>query len=391
MKNIWFAGAVALTFACTAAMAGETADIPSSAAVSAKSPAWLGNVAGEKLVAVDGSTITLSQSDGGMALALVSPNGAAQKSAFVLMSDRLGTIADDSNHLIGFFRVTDTGLEAQFADGHTQSLMANTAGGLSMTIRASASDATCMAWYPAGHVFGEADRRAALAAYADRLGLSTPAAAKGARASCAPEPQPAKSVDQPRVPQTLAVVHPTMAHSRHGVVSMAAKESSASGPILVRTSEVHAIDGAAMPIAKAPVQKLAAQIAPAPELPPAAPQPTRIALTTSVQAGHGASDCLSVDSDGANMGFRNRCGFNVQFSYCLQKASDPGVACDTGSKDGDVAANGFASLLLDTNINADDAEHDFRWVACSGSRGEVEAYLDHSDPPAGRCVRVNAS
>ncbi len=391
MKNIWFAGALALTFASTAALAGEAAD-NAATTVSVKSPAWLGNVAGEKLVAVDGSTITLSQSDGGMALALVPANGAAQKSAFVLMSDKLGTIEDDSNRLIGFFRVTESGLEEQFADGHTQSLRANGAGGLSMTIRISANDATCMAWYPAGHVFDEAEKRAALAAYADRLGLSAPAAAKGAHtlSTCAPEPQPAKSVDQPRVPQTLAAVHPTMARARRGAANFGAKENMASGPILVRTSDVHTIDGPAMPLAMTPpVVKLAAQIAPSP--PPSAPQPTSIALTTSVQAGHGASDCLSVDTDGANLGFRNKCGFTVQFSYCLQKASDPAVACDAGAKDGDVAANGFASLLSDMNIKADDAEHDFRWVACSGNRGEVEVHLDHSDPPAGRCVRISAS
>jgi len=54
-------------------------------------------------------------------------------------------------------------------------------------------------------------------------------------------------------------------------------------------------------------------------------------------------------------------------------------------------ANGFAAVLLDTNIKSADADHDFRWVACSGNTGDVIAHLDRSEPPAGRCVRTTAS
>ena len=35
--------------------------------------------------------------------------------------------------------------------------------------------ASCRSWYPAGHVFSDADRKAALNAYASRLGLAVTA------------------------------------------------------------------------------------------------------------------------------------------------------------------------------------------------------------------------
>ena len=46
---------------------------------------------------VDGSTMTLAPSEGGFALALAAPNGAAQRSSFAFMSDHLGTISDDAD------------------------------------------------------------------------------------------------------------------------------------------------------------------------------------------------------------------------------------------------------------------------------------------------------
>jgi hypothetical protein len=111
----------------------------------------------------------------------------------------------------------------------------------------------------------------------------------------------------------------------------------------------------------------------------------------SVEPGHGASGCLSVDNDGTDFGFRNQCGFSVEFSYCLQKADDPAIACNAGSRTGNVAANSFVALLRGVNIKAEDAEHDVRWVGCTGAEGEVVAHLDKTDPPAGRCVRTQAS
>jgi hypothetical protein len=111
----------------------------------------------------------------------------------------------------------------------------------------------------------------------------------------------------------------------------------------------------------------------------------------AVEPGHGASGCLSVDNDGSDFGFRNQCGFSVEFSYCLEKADDPALTCDAGSRAGNVAANSFAPLVRGANIKAEDAEHDVRWVGCTGAQGEVVAHLDKTDPPAGRCVRTQAS
>jgi hypothetical protein len=114
-------------------------------------------------------------------------------------------------------------------------------------------------------------------------------------------------------------------------------------------------------------------------------------LASAVPDGHGASDCLAIESDGANIGFRNRCAYGVQFAYCLQKSSDPAADCGAGAKAGAVSANAFVLLLTDTNIKSADAERDFRWVACSGNTGSIVARLDRADPPAGRCVHADAS
>jgi hypothetical protein len=256
--------------------------------------------------------------------------------------------------VLGVFRVTDTGLEAQFGDGHTEQLSVNGYNGLSLATHAG-SGTSCVAWYPAGHVFSEAERRAAVADYASRLGLSQPVSSKAPHAeSCAP----ARSVAP-------------LDHVEHHMASLAP-----SGPIMVRTSVVHPVDApAAMPVTK--VSWSAGPPAPAQS---EAPQP-----------GHGASDCLHVESDGANLGFRNQCGYGVQFAYCLQTAGETDANCDTGARPGNVAANGFAPLLMDTNIKAADAEHDFRWVACSGGAGEVTPQLDRPDPPAGRCLLSHKS
>jgi hypothetical protein len=386
----------ALALVCALAQAAEAGDAPGAAAP--ESPAWLAPLAGVKLQAIDGSMLTLAPSEGGFALALMAPNGASQRFSWSFVSERMGTIADDADtgHVIGFFRETGTGLEAQFADGRSQSLVANSAGGLSLTNRAATGEASCSVWYPAGHVFGAAEKQAALAAYADRLGLA--AAAKKQTHAAAPVCAPALRAAKKQIAQTpLPAPGPYKIGMYKGT---AVTNSGAAGltQIAVRTSEVHLIDQAvAAPLAAisppaattqpaAPVVQQAVQ--------PAAQQtsaPAQLTLAAAVPDGHGASDCLSIESDGANVGFRNRCAYGVQFAYCLQKASDPAADCGAGAKAGAVSANGFVLLLSDTNIKSADAERDFRWVACSGSNGSVVAHLDRADPPAGRCVRANQS
>lgn len=361
-----------------------------------ESPAWMAPVAGVKLSAIDGTTMTLAPSEGGFSLSLTATNGASQRSNFAFVSDRIGTISDDadSGHVIGFFRETGAGLEAQFGDGRSESIVANNAGGISLTLRATTGEQSCVSWYPADHVFGSAEKRAALAAYANHLGIAEKAK-KSIRAA-APVCAPAAKIVKKLPPYKIGMYS-----------GPAVTNSGAAGltPVAVRTSQVHMIDGAvAAPIAAIsppaatlqPAASVVQQPAPAPQaaaplaatLQTAAPQVT---LASTVPDGHGASDCLTVEFDGANIGFRNHCAYGVQFAYCLQKASDPAADCGAGAKAGAVVANGFAPLLSDFNSKSADAEHDFRWVACSGSNGSVTAHLDRADPPAGRCIRAGAT
>jgi hypothetical protein len=342
------------------------------------------------LVAVDGSTITLSPTEGGFALALAAPGGAAQRSSFAFLSDRLGTISDDADtgHVVGFFRETDTGIEAQYSDGRTQSLVANNAGGISLTQHPAAGAASCVSWYPSDHVFGAAEKRAALEAYADRLGI----AEHSRKTAHAPAPACAPAAARSTRKQTAS----SSASSAAGPYKIGMYQGStipnsgAAGmtPVAVRTSQVHMIDGAV-------AAPLAAISPPAAAAPPAAPVLQQaVAVTTAPAAmpdGHGASDCLTVENDGANIGFRNQCGYGVAFAYCIQKAGDPANDCGTGAKPGSVSANGYTLLLSDPSIKTASSEHDFRWVACSGSTASVVAHLDRADPPAGRCTRLGTS
>jgi hypothetical protein len=377
MKCKAFAGAAALTFLClNPALAGD-----------APTPDWLTSVAGQKLNAVDGSTIQFNTVDKGVSLAVTSPTGDTQKNVFAMMGDKLGTVSDGANgdHLIGFFRTTDNGLEAQFADGHTETLTMNAGGGVSVMLSSAANGKACMSWYPQGHTFSDAERRVAVAEYAQRLGVHDPKI-----------PVISHSCDAPPA-QKFAAVAP-----RPLMKDKIIANDKGLVPIMVRTSVVHAVDGAsAAPAVMAPKVVMAAAVV-APKPAPvvsmgtaieqvSAKSPAEDAAQEPVEPGHGASACLSVDNDGSDFGFRNQCGFSVQFSYCLEKADDPAVTCDAGSRAGNVAANSFAPLLPGVNIKAEDAEHDVRWVGCTGAEGTVVAHLDKTDPPAGRCVRTQAS
>ena len=105
------------------------------------------------------------------------------------------------------------------------------------------------------------------------------------------------------------------------------------------------------------------------------------------KTGEGASSCLNVESDGAHWGFRNKCGYSIQYAYCTMDGRNQLTACKDGFVGGSVAPNGFGVLVADQNLRALNENHDFRWVACQGGAGEVIARLDKSDPPVGRCVR----
>ena len=329
--------------ALTVAAAGALALVCLTGSAFADPPAWLAGVADQELVAVDGSTLTLSPMEGRLTLAFVSHGGEAQRTDFVYLSDTLGTVTDqgDKAKVSGFFRQTDTGLEIQYGDGRSASLFANTADGLTMTRKDASGGSICVSWYPSGHRFSEDERREAVAAYAQSLGIS--------------EPQPAAA---PKKKPHVA----------------AAPSSHCPGPMRPPAPAVNVASSTVHPIDAAP--------APPPSVTPPPPPPAPKAPDI-VPPGKGASDCLSVEAQGSFIGFHNRCGNDVQAAYCVQKAADPAVTCGTANKAASIPAGGF------TGISSGNAamEHDIRWVACSGAPGDVTAELDRAEPPSGRCVK----
>jgi hypothetical protein len=159
-------------------------------------------------------------------------------------------------------------------------------------------------------------------------------------------------------------VHPAPPSPKAPGVKTAVLESAAPAqPILVRTSEIHLVDSGD-------------------------------GAETSVQASGSAdpataSRCLSVEASGTEWGFRNHCGFAVQFAYCVLSGSDPRNSCDGGAVTGSVTQSGFDPLFAAKDLK--DSDHNFRWIACGGGAGEIIPRLVRAEPPAGRCVRQQAS
>jgi hypothetical protein len=162
----------------------------------------------------------------------------------------------------------------------------------------------------------------------------------------------------------------------------APKMLGAPKAVLVRASAVHTIDPVPPEIAQGAL--VGAPVAAA-----AGAHMIQASAHEASPANHGASNCLSIDSDGQNWGFRNACDSSVQFAYCLQNGRDAATACGTGTAIGGVARNGFFALIASSAVIDDN--HQFRWVACSGDAGTVTPHLDRSAPPAGRCVRSQNS
>jgi len=349
-------------------------------------------VSGKTLTAVDGSSIALNLIEGGLELQ-VSPGdagtAAARKTTFTFMTDRMGTVVEDSGQpgagtsVTGFFRLTGKGVEVRYADGRSAMLTANGDGGVQMALDGDAGP-SCRNWYPAGHSFTDADKKAALNAYASRLGLPVAAndtnACGGApvaaviappAAAMAPTPTP---LDKPAKLSRAEVKVPARMAKASYRIGDYAKSLEA---VAVKSSEIHAIDEDAPAISGPSVRETVAAVTPA----------ARTADKSD------ASKCLKVDSDGGHWGFRNRCDFAVQFAYCM--AGEDGLAaCGkdvTTALTGSVAANGFGALSADNSIKEKDASHSFRWIACGGAAGEVVAHLDHAEPPSGRCERARTA
>ena len=370
---------------------------------SKNSNAPFGSVSGKTLIGVDGSSIALTLIEGGMELQVVPADGTAKKTTFTFMTDRMGTVVEDSgspsagSSVTGFFRLTGKGVEIRYSDGRSSMLSANADGGVQMALDGDAG-ASCRAWYPAGHAFSDSEKKMALNAYASRLGLPVSASDTSNGCSAPAKPEPASISPATPVPGAIApsVATPKARPERHVQTKPApaahvAKASyhigdyqPASNPkaglesVAVKTSEVHTIDGGAIAV------------------PSISGGMTLSAPPASAANPNDASHCLKVDSDGNHWGFRNSCDFAVQFAYCMAGGDDGLTACGnrdavTTSATGSVAAKGFGALMSDNSIAEKDAPHNFRWVACSGGAGEVVAHLDHSEPPAGRCERAHTA
>jgi hypothetical protein len=370
------------------------------------SNAPFGSVSGKTLIGVDGSSIALTLIEGGMELQVVPADGTAKKTTFTFMTDRMGTVVEDSgspsagSSVTGFFRLTGKGVDIRYSDGRSAMLSANPDGGVQMVLDSDAG-AACRAWYPAGHTFSDAEKKMALNAYATRLGLpvsasdtsgcSAPATAQpaiitpgtAAPGAITPSIGTPKARPERHIQAKAPTAHIAKASYHVGDYQPAANPSISSAKaglesVAVKTSEIHTIDSGA--IAVPSTNGAMAMATP----PPSAATADR----------NDASHCLKVDSDGNHWGFRNTCDFSVQFAYCMAGGSDSLTACGkdvTTSATGSVAASGFGALMTDNSLQEKDAPHNFRWIACNGGAGEVVAHLDHSEPPAGRCERAHTA
>ena len=141
----------------------------------------LNSLSGKKLVAVDGASLNLIAIEGGIERDVTSPSGTVAKTTFIFLNDKLGTVAADGDpaatangaNVTGFFRLTDNGVEIRYADGKAEVLSALDDGVLLRQQIPGAAD-LCHSFFPGQHVFSDAEKKAAVAEYAIRLGLAPP-------------------------------------------------------------------------------------------------------------------------------------------------------------------------------------------------------------------------
>jgi hypothetical protein len=385
-------------------------------------------LAGKKLVSLDGSTISLTVSDGALIREIASPGEASQKTRFSFLNEKQGTVSDAKDaKVIGLFRATESKLEIDYADGHSETLVPNSSGGVSILLGAPGQGSLCMSWYPEGHQFSTADRQLALALYASRLGLPAPLPVKAAApsAGCAtaeaaatPTPAPVStSTDAHQGPATSKPASATAhaLHAHRSALKTAQPNKNAlsvrqvAGPVVVRPLRAHRID-ADKPMPPSVLRSararridaekplaIIARPSPVHRVDVDKPGPAKVELATArtissiapPPAPQRASTCLNVESDGADWGFRNHCSFPVQFAYCLMDGGEVFASCQKGAVTGSVPPNGFNRLLAERATNA--GQHDFRWIACNGDASHVVARLVKPNPPAGQCIPARAS
>lgn len=222
--------------------------LDTKAAISSVKPSSaLAELSGRKLTAVDGAVLNLTAIEGGIERDITAANGLLEKTTFTFINDRLGTVAADGGtgaaNITGFFRLTGDGVEVRYADGHGEFLSSGGDGGVLLRLETPGASAACRSFYPEGHSFSEAEKKAAVAEYAIRLGLATVADVK---LSC-----PGDVAGPPATPQAKA-----QASEHHADAKRPAKFAAASlgekigamEAVTVKDSVVHAIDAMPMPM-----------------------------------------------------------------------------------------------------------------------------------------------
>ena len=313
--------------------------------------------------------------DGGIERQITDTGAQPKKTTFTFMNDRLGTVVEDGGdaagaNVTGFFRLTDTGVEVRYADGRGEMLTATPDGGVLMQRSAASGQASCRSlvsrWAQLQRSRQEAGPgRICQPAGAWTRALRRDASRRRGHRRCCSLPIPGRKNHPARI-KPVSLTAPSR-------LSAPAKLDTLL-PVTVKDSAVHTIDAATPPVVMTRL-----------------PSP----LVTLPAGQRDASTCLKVESDGSHWGFRNACGFSVQFSYCMWRGSEPLAACGgwhgAHAISGSVAANGLATLTTDTSFSEKDGDHDFRWVACDGGAGEVVAHLERADPPSGRCERATVA
>src|SRR5437868_3265402 len=173
-------------------LAGATGICAAQTAAPAAAPGSVDELVGKRLTAIDGSSITLSPADGGLAREITSVNGGIQRTYFAFINDKLGTVADanDIKKIVGVFRRMEGGFEVDYADGSTETLALNPGGGLTLE-NMSAASTSCVSWYPEGHSFSVEEKKAALASFAVKLGIADAKIAAEAKPDCGRKTAPA--------------------------------------------------------------------------------------------------------------------------------------------------------------------------------------------------------
>lgn len=351
----------------------------------------LGAIVGSRLYAVDGSTVEFDVSEDGLSRLVTLPSGTTQEISFAFMNARIGTVSSNST-AVGLFRTGTGELDVDYEDGTTEIMKPETGGGLFVTARTQDGRLSCTEWYPQGHVFADAEKRAAVQEYAARLGVAVPASSKKGAGpkSCGGaflEKLPGGATAASEATDSVANGKPVAAIHSEQDEQLPAAGKAALQDVAVKAAVVQAIDTPATTAAPQSALQAASFAVAAPVDPAAAPE----AVATSVQNKQNASQCLSVMSNGTYWGFQNSCEKNIQFVYCELSDSNPLTSCHQTTVSGSVTANGFSALVSDGSLAEKGVKHQFRWMACDGGAGEVVPHLDSVDPPVGRCQRTVAS